>query len=92
MKSRELKYKSGKITVTLRYLNNVELNASNPDIKVNFLECIEEEKGEQIKRFGWVTDLELRDDNVKTIAKGGRARWKIENETFNTLKKPRISV
>ena len=83
---RELKYKSGKITVTLRYLNNVELNASNPDIKVNFLECIEEEKGEQIKRFGWVTDLELRDDNVKTIAKGGRARWKIENETFNTLK------
>ena len=57
-----------------------------PDIKVNFLECIEEEKGEQIKRFGWVTDLELRDDNVKTIAKGGRARWKIENETFNTLK------
>ena len=28
----------------------------------------------------------MSDNNVARIAKGGRARWKIENETFNTLK------
>ena len=28
----------------------------------------------------------LTPDNVDVIMRGGRARWKIENETFNTLK------
>ena len=36
--------------------------------------------------FAWVTDIPLKRDNVFNIMKGGRARWKIENETFNTLK------
>ena len=26
--------------------------------------------------------------NVERILRGGRARWKIENEPFNTLKNP----
>ena len=30
-------------------------------------------------------------ENVWDIMRGGRARWKIENETFNTSEKPRIS-
>ncbi len=34
----------------------------------------------------WVTDLDLTVDSVWMIMRGGRARWKIENETFNTLK------
>jgi hypothetical protein len=33
-----------------------------------------------------VTDLTLRANNVRLVARGGRARWRIENETFNTLK------
>jgi hypothetical protein len=33
-----------------------------------------------------VTDLTLTADNVQQVARGGRARWRIENETFNTLK------
>ena len=33
-----------------------------------------------------MTDLELTTATVFTIMRGGRARWKIENETFNTLK------
>jgi len=33
-----------------------------------------------------VTDIPLDRDNVYQIMRGGRARWKIENETFNTLK------
>jgi len=37
-------------------------------------------------RNSWVTSIELDDGNVVRLAKGGRCRWKIENECFNTLK------
>ena len=44
------------------------------------------ERGIQIKKFVWITDIELTMDNVKEVMRGGRSRWKIENETFQTLK------
>ena len=82
----EVSYKEGKRRGVLRYLNGAPLNDTRSDLKVNFLECVETtEKGKEI-RFTWVTDLEITEKNVKQIMKGGRARWKIENETFNTLK------
>lgn len=31
------------------------------------------------------TSLEVTDDNVAAIARAGRARWKVENETYNCL-------
>jgi len=34
----------------------------------------------------WVTDFTLTKENAYIIMRGGRARWKIENEPFNTLK------
>jgi hypothetical protein len=37
-------------------------------------------------RFSWITDLDVTEDNVFQFMRGARARWKIENETFNTLK------
>jgi len=37
-------------------------------------------------KFTWVTDLELKENNVFGIMEIGRKRWAIENETFNTLK------
>lgn len=36
--------------------------------------------------FSWVTKLPLTSENVHKIMRAGRALWKIENETFNTLK------
>ena len=33
-----------------------------------------------------MTDITIDEHNVVDLVKGGRARWKIENETFNTLK------
>ena len=36
--------------------------------------------------FSWVTDIPITDENIVQLMKAGRARWKIENETFNTLK------
>lgn len=61
---------------------------------VNFVECQEnltwtDKNGaehREKKTYTWITDIWVTKENVKTIARGGRARWKIENETFNTLK------
>ena len=39
-----------------------------------------------MQHFSWVTDLRVNTRNVYALMRGGRARWKIENETFNTLK------
>ena len=41
----------------------------------------------------WVTDLRVSTRNVLSPhAREGRARWKMENETFNTLKKYRATT
>ncbi|MEI8025491.1 MAG: transposase, partial [Pseudomonadota bacterium] len=42
--------------------------------------------GKKNLTFTWVTDVEITEKNAFQIMRGGRARWKIENETFNTLK------
>jgi hypothetical protein len=68
-----------------RYVNGVPLNGSHPDLQVNFLEYWEV-TGEQERNWSWITDFALRKTTVEPIMKGGRARWKVENETFNTLK------
>ena len=69
-----------------RYLNAVPLNESHFELEVNFLEVIETTAKGKVQRFSWVTDILLTDENLITIMRGGRARWKIENETFNSLK------
>jgi hypothetical protein len=75
----------GRIEVS--YTHGLPLNESNPDLLVNFLQCIEiDAEGNVRKTFSWVTDLTITDDNALHLTRGGRARWKIENETFNTLK------
>jgi hypothetical protein len=38
------------------------------------------------RHFSWVSDIEITAKNVKQLVRGARARWKIENEGFNTLK------
>ena len=68
-----------------RWIHNLALNKSHPDLRVHFLEY--GQIGPKKKQhFTWITDQPLNPDTVYTIMKGGRARWKIENETFNTLK------
>lgn len=68
-----------------RWLNDVAINGSHLDVKVNLLQYYEV-TGDTQKCFCWVTDIPLTKDNVYRIMRAGRARWRIENETFNTLK------
>jgi hypothetical protein len=68
-----------------RFVNDVPLNESNADVRVNFIEYWEI-GADKVQHFSWVTDLRVNKRNVFHLMRGGRARWKIENETFNTLK------
>lgn len=87
--ARELKlqdHKDPKKFHFFRWMNGLSVNASHTDVAVNVLEYWQV-SGEAItNRFCWVTDIALGQDNVYRIMRAGRARWKIENETFNTLK------
>jgi hypothetical protein len=76
------------LTHTFLIVNDVPLNKSNQDVRVNFIEYWEysKKKDKTIYHNSWVTDFILSKNNAYTIMRGGRARWKIENETFNTLK------
>lgn len=74
-------------TCQISFLNDISLNESHPDLHVNFLHYAEYgPDGERQKRFTWVTDLGITRRNARHFVRGGRSRWKIENETFNTLK------
>ena len=75
------------------FINEIALNASNQDVLVNFVEYWEIRPGQnRQKHFCWVTDFIVSQDNAFQIMRGGRARWKIENETFNTSEKPRAII
>ena len=69
-----------------RYPNCVPLNDTHFDLDVNFLEYREIQPNGKVRRFSWVTDLTLDEAHLMQIMRIGRARWRIENETFNTLK------
>lgn len=71
----------------IRFVHDLSLNKSNADLRVNFLQYIEYSPDGSIrKQFSWVTDLTITSENACHLVRGGRSRWKIENETFNTLK------
>ena len=45
-----------------------------------------DKEGNTIYHNTWITDILITQENAYKIARGGRTRWHIENETFNTLK------
>ncbi len=76
-----------------QYVADLALNASNLEVRVNFLQHFEygnehddKGRGKVTKRFSWVTDIDLDRSSLLKFVRGGRSRWRIENETFNTLK------
>ena len=68
------------------FLNGASLNKTCSNIKVGFFSYRQTNlKGKEIN-FSWVTNIKITENNIYQLMKGGRSRWKIENETFNTLK------
>jgi hypothetical protein len=77
--------RAARVVHRFRFLNQVPLNASKAEVRVNFIEYWEIGPT-KVQHFSWVTDVRVSQRNVYQLMRGGRARWKIENETFNTLK------
>jgi hypothetical protein len=81
----EFEIKKDGVIHRFRFLNDAPLNESNADVKINFLEYWEIKDG-KTRHFSWITDFTISRDNAYILMRGGRSRWKVENETFNTLK------
>ena len=70
-----------------QWINTVPLNGTRDADDVNFFQFQIVSKDNKITyKNSWVTDIHIDRNNIVDLVKGGRARWKIENETFNTLK------
>jgi hypothetical protein len=70
-----------------RWLCDVPLRASEDALGVNWFAVeILNAKGKRTYYNSFVTDLPITAETVAELAAAGRARWKIENETFNVLK------
>ena len=68
------------------WINGVPLNGNEDAPSVNWLSCELHDKGKRTYHNAWVSDFSVDEKNVEELARIGRCRWKIENETFNTLK------
>lgn len=68
------------------WTNGLCLCESATDVAVNYLLYEQTDKHEKVTRWTWITNIPLNARSVESVMRAGRARWKIENETFNTLK------
>jgi len=68
------------------WVNGLPLGADPKAPEVNFFQYHLMVNGKVTYYNSWVTDVPVGKENVIELTRIGRARWKIENETFNTLK------
>ena len=69
-----------------RFVNDIPLNGKYLEHKTNYFEWESTTNKNETKKGSWITNIRITEENVHQLMRGGRARWKIENETFNTLK------
>lgn len=65
--------------------NGLELNSSS-GLKVNLMYYEWTAPNGATQVFTWATSIKLTKATAYKVMRMGRSRWKIENETFNTLK------
>ena len=68
-----------------QWRNNVPLRAGDDALRGTWIDFEICRNGERTYHNSFFTSLEVTADNVAAIARAGRARWKIENETFHSL-------
>jgi hypothetical protein len=80
-----------RIDQVYRWVNSIDYQ----DYSIHWLECMESiqqinedpcEENTSTTRFVHLTDFPINADNVITLSRSGRLRWKIENEGFNEQK------
>ena len=68
------------------WTNGLWLGETTTDVLVNVSHYEQTDKKGKVTKWSWITNLKLTALTVEKVMKGARARWKIENESFNTLK------
>lgn len=73
------------------WMNDVPLHGGKEAISVNFLQAEifaknKEGKEKRVYTNSWATDLSVTSENITTLVRAGRCRWKNENEVFNVMK------
>lgn len=72
---------------TYKIYRDVPLNGDKDAPFVHYFEMtVTNEKGKVIYINSFITNHDIRPENIHAIARTGRNRWKIENEAFNILK------
>ncbi len=85
--TQRVKHGRQRSTHTYRWLCAVPVRGGADTMTVNWLMIeIRNAAGDVTYRNSFITDLPVDRDTVVDLAACGRARWKIENESFNTLK------
>jgi hypothetical protein len=69
------------------------IDSANRPWRLNALECTETSADGTVGYFAWLTVLPVGQKTVEEVAlKGGRYRWKIENEGFNRQKNSGLNL
>ena len=70
-----------------RWMTDLPIRDGDDALRVNWLEVVSSKPdGTVVYRGAFATSLPVTRDNVAELADCARARWKIENESFNVLK------
>ena len=87
-KLKERNWQKNNTIYRIEYTNGLILNGTHPDIETNYIRYTEwdAQTGEIIFDAEWITDIKITQWNCFELTQCGRKRWKVENETFNTLK------
>jgi hypothetical protein len=77
-----------------RWVNDLEYtDSAGRDWKFNAIECHESKEDGTETKWAWVTPLEVNRETIQEVAtKGGRERWRAENEGFNIQKNSDLNL
>jgi len=83
----KVRRRATKETLRYRWFEAVPIRDGEDALLVNWIGFeILDAKGKRKFSMAWVTSLPVSKANVAEIVACGRARWKIENESFNVMK------
>ena len=83
----KVRRRATKETFRYRWIEAVPIRDGKDSLLVNWIGFeIVDAKGKLKYSMAWVTSLPVSKANVAEIVACGRARWKIENESFNVMK------
>lgn len=89
-KRQALEYDDGEYLHVYTWANNLPIN-SKRKVFVNFVnyemrKLVRPGEYKVSYKNTWITSHDITEKNVSEIALGGRVKWKVENECFNTTK------